>query len=101
MYDINLNYLESTHPRTLPRRQGQFIVTLRKIDGEMGRWGDGEMGRWGDGEMGKWGDGEMGRWGNGGPTPNPSQEGNVGRWRDLYICTIKCISDEYSLRTKN
>ncbi|NEO56817.1 MAG: hypothetical protein F6K54_29335 [Okeania sp. SIO3B5] len=40
----------------------------------MGRWGDGEMGRWGDGEMGRWGDGE--------------------------ICTIKCISYEYSRRDK-
>ncbi|WP_293079267.1 hypothetical protein [Okeania sp. SIO3B5] len=33
------------------------------------------MGGWGDGEMGRWGDGE--------------------------ICTIFCISDEYSLTTKN
>ncbi|WP_293076843.1 hypothetical protein [Okeania sp. SIO3B5] len=31
--------------------QGLFIVTLRKIDGEMGRWGDREMGGWGDGEI--------------------------------------------------
>ncbi|MDY7006769.1 MAG: hypothetical protein SWX82_23295 [Cyanobacteriota bacterium] len=33
--------------------------------------------------MGIWGDGEMGRWG------------------DLYICTIKCISYEYSQTTIN
>ncbi|WP_293070450.1 hypothetical protein [Okeania sp. SIO2B3] len=31
------------------------------------------------------------------PTPSPSQEGNLGgwgdgRWRYLYICTIKCTS---------
>ncbi|NEP91085.1 MAG: hypothetical protein F6K18_32100 [Okeania sp. SIO2C2] len=41
------------------RWQGLFIVTLRKIYGEMGEWGDGEMGGWGDGEMGRWGDGEI------------------------------------------
>ncbi|NEN92973.1 MAG: hypothetical protein F6K48_30420 [Okeania sp. SIO3H1] len=42
------------------------------------------MGRWGDGDppltpprRGMWGDGEMGRWG------------------DSYICTIKCISYSY------
>ncbi|NET24175.1 hypothetical protein [Okeania sp. SIO1I7] len=39
-------------------------------------------------------DGGMGRWG---PTPNPSQEGEMGgwgdgKWRYLYICTIKCTS---------
>ncbi|NET24363.1 hypothetical protein [Okeania sp. SIO1I7] len=27
--------------------------------------------------MGKWGDGGMGRWG---PTPNPSQEGNIEKY---------------------
>ncbi|NEQ74905.1 MAG: hypothetical protein F6K23_18770 [Okeania sp. SIO2C9] len=50
----------------------------------MGGWGDGEMGRFGDGEMGGWGDGEIRRWR---PTPNPSQErnlGNVGR----YLCKV-------------
>ncbi|WP_202222623.1 hypothetical protein [Okeania sp. KiyG1] len=35
-------------PLTPPRRQGLFIVTLRKIDEEMGRWRDGEMERWRD-----------------------------------------------------
>ncbi|NET43565.1 hypothetical protein [Okeania sp. SIO2B3] len=35
---------------------------------------------------GMWGDGEMGRWGG---------------WGDLYICTIKCISYEYSPQAMN
>ncbi|NEN90587.1 MAG: hypothetical protein F6K48_17410 [Okeania sp. SIO3H1] len=61
------------------------------------------MGGWGDGDpplapppprRGIWGDGGMGGWE---PTPRPSQEGNLGgwgdgRWRYLYICTIKCTS---------
>ncbi|NEN90193.1 MAG: hypothetical protein F6K48_15260 [Okeania sp. SIO3H1] len=41
-------------------------------------------------------DGGMGRWGPT-PRPSPSQEGEMGgwgdgKWRYLYICTIKCTS---------
>ncbi|NEP07133.1 MAG: hypothetical protein F6K25_24505 [Okeania sp. SIO2G4] len=35
--------------------------------------------------QGVWGNGEMGRWK---PTPNPSQEGNLGRWGGGEICIV-------------